>query len=58
MNYEILSVFPYRVMRNADLTIEEDDAADLLIEIEKQLKKRQWSVNLKDIGFFDMKFCL
>ena len=42
MNYEILSVFPYRVMRNADLTIEEDDAADLLIEIEKQLKKRQW----------------
>lgn len=42
MNYEILSVFPYRVMRNADLTIEEDDAADLLIEIERQLKKRQW----------------
>ena len=29
-------------MRNADLTIEEDEAADLLKEIEKQLKKRQW----------------
>ena len=29
-------------MRNADLTIDEDEAADLLIEIEKQLKKRQW----------------
>lgn len=42
VNYEILSVFPYRVMRNADLTIEEDEAADLLIEIERQLKKRQW----------------
>lgn len=42
LNYEILSVFPYRVMRNADLTIEEDEAADLLIEIERQLKKRQW----------------
>ncbi|MDD7402529.1 MAG: RNA degradosome polyphosphate kinase [Butyribacter sp.] len=42
VNYEILSVFPYRVMRNADLTIEEDEAADLLMEIERQLKKRQW----------------
>ena len=42
VNYEIQSVFPYRVMRNADLTIEEDEAADLLIEIERQLKKRQW----------------
>ncbi len=42
LNYEVLSVFPYRVMRNADLTIEEDEAADLLIEIERQLKKRQW----------------
>ena len=29
-------------MRNADLTIEEDEAADLLKEIQKQLKKRQW----------------
>ncbi len=42
MNYEVLCAFPYRVMRNADLTIEEDEAADLLIEIERQLKKRQW----------------
>lgn len=42
MNYEVLCAFPYRIMRNADLTIEEDEAADLLIEIERQLKKRQW----------------
>lgn len=42
MNYEVLCAFPYRVMRNADLTIEEDEAADLLMEIEKQIKKRQW----------------
>ena len=42
VNYEIESVFPYRTMRNADLSIEEDEAADLLIEIERQLKKRQW----------------
>ena len=29
-------------MRNADLSIEEDEAEDLLKEIEKQLKRRQW----------------
>ncbi len=42
LNYEVLCAFPYRVMRNADLTIEEDEAADLLMEIEKQIKRRQW----------------
>jgi polyphosphate kinase 1 len=42
MNYKVLCATPFRVMRNADLTIDEDEAADLLIEIEKQLKKRQW----------------
>ncbi len=42
LNYEVSCAFPYRIMRNADLTIDEDEAADLLIEIEKQLKKRQW----------------
>lgn len=42
LNYTVLSAHPYRVMRNADLTIDEEDAADLLKEIEKQIKKRQW----------------
>lgn len=42
LNYTIVSTCPFRIMRNADLTIEEDEAADLLKEIEKQLKKRQW----------------
>lgn len=42
LNYEVISAFPYRIMRNADLSIEEDEAADLLMEIEKQLKRRQW----------------
>lgn len=41
-NYEVICCYPYRVMRNADLTIDEDEAEDLLKEIEKQLKKRQW----------------
>ncbi|MCM1045055.1 MAG: RNA degradosome polyphosphate kinase [Candidatus Gastranaerophilales bacterium] len=42
LNYNIICAHPYRIMRNADLTIEEDEAADLLKEIERQLKKRQW----------------
>lgn len=42
LNYRVLCQAPFRVMRNADLSIDEDEAADLLIEIEKQLKKRQW----------------
>ena len=42
LNYEVICAFPYRIMRNADLTIDEDEASDLLIEIQKQLKKRQW----------------
>ncbi len=42
LNYDIVCAHPFRVMRNADLSIDEDEAADLLKEIEKQLKKRQW----------------
>lgn len=42
LNYRVVCAHPYRVMRNADLTIDEEDAADLLKEIQKQLKKRQW----------------
>lgn len=42
LSYDIVCVHPYRIMRNADLTIDEDDASDLLKEIQKQLKKRRW----------------
>ena len=42
LSYNIVCAYPYRLMRNADLTIDEDDASDLLKEIQKQLKKRQW----------------
>ena len=42
LNYDIVCAHPFRIMRNADLSIEEDEAEDLLKEIEKQLKKRQW----------------
>ena len=43
LNYDIISCHPFRVMRNADLSIDEDEAEDLLKEIEQKLKKRQWA---------------
>lgn len=42
LNYKVLCAYPYRIMRNADFSIDEDEAPDLLKEIQKQLKKRQW----------------
>ena len=42
LSNRVVCTCPYRIIRNADLTIDEDEAADLLTEIEKQLKKRQW----------------
>ena len=42
LSYDVVCAHPYRVMRNADLSIDEDEASDLLKEIQKQLKKRQW----------------
>lgn len=42
LNYNVITSHPFRVMRNADLTIDEEEAVDLLEEIQKQLKKRQW----------------
>lgn len=42
LNCELICAHPFRIMRNADLTIEEEEAEDLLKEIEKQIKKRQW----------------
>jgi polyphosphate kinase len=42
LNYDVVCAHPYRIMRNADLTLDEEDAADLLKEIQKQIKMRQW----------------
>ncbi len=42
LSNKVICTAPYRIMRNADLTIDEDEAEDLLVEIQKQLKKRQW----------------
>lgn len=42
LNYDIVTAHPFRIMRNADFSIDEEEAEDLLVEIQKQLKKRQW----------------
>ncbi len=42
LNYDVICAHPFRIMRNADLSIDEDEAEDLLKEIERQVKKRQW----------------
>ena len=42
LSCDVIECHPYRIMRNADLSIDEDEAADLLVEIKKKLKKRQW----------------
>ncbi len=42
LNYNVITAHPFRIMRNSVLTIDEEEAEDLLEEIQKQLKKRQW----------------
>jgi polyphosphate kinase len=41
---KVKSTQAFRITRNADLTIHEEGARDLLVEIEKELKKRKWGV--------------
>ena len=39
---DVLEAYPFRVTRNADLDIEEDEADDLLMTIEAELRKRRF----------------
>ncbi|MBO7362207.1 MAG: polyphosphate kinase 1, partial [Lachnospiraceae bacterium] len=41
LNYDIVCSHPYRITRNGDMNIDEDDAEDLLKEIEKSVKARK-----------------
>lgn len=45
--YEVINTYTFRVTRNADLTIHEDGAEDLLIEIERFLKERKSGVAVR-----------
>lgn len=44
---KILAVSPYRITRNSDLQFAEEDAGDLVKEIEKSLKRRRWGAALR-----------
>lgn len=39
--YQIKDILPFRITRNADLLIEEDEAEDLLVQVEKSLRQRK-----------------
>jgi len=39
--YDVIYTCPFRIMRSADMDIDEDEAEDLLKEIEKSLKQRR-----------------
>ena len=39
--YKITDILPFRITRNADLLIEEDEAKDLLVQVEKSLRQRK-----------------
>ncbi|SDC07950.1 polyphosphate kinase [Terribacillus halophilus] len=45
--YQIKSVTVFRITRNADMTIHEEGARDLLKVIEKELKKRKWGAAIR-----------
>lgn len=42
IGHEVICAYPYRITRNSDLSIDEEEAHDLLLEIEKSIKKRKW----------------
>lgn len=44
---KVICCAPYRITRNADMSIDEEDAADLLTEIEKSLKQRRWGAAVR-----------
>jgi polyphosphate kinase len=40
---EVVSVYPFRVTRNADITLDQEEAADLLSMISSELRERRFS---------------
>ncbi|SDX19515.1 polyphosphate kinase 1 [Paenibacillus sp. CF384] len=45
--YTTIAVDPFRLTRNADLTLNEEGAEDLLEEIEKELRRRRWGLPVR-----------
>lgn len=47
VGYTVHSASPYRLTRNSDLSIDEEEAQDLLLEIEKSIKQRKWGEGIR-----------
>lgn len=47
IGHEIIDMACYRISRNADLSIDEEGAEDLLEEIEQSIKKRKWGNSVR-----------
>jgi polyphosphate kinase len=45
--YEIKETLTFRITRDADLDITEDEAEDLLMQIEKNIKRRKWGAAVR-----------
>jgi len=45
--YEVLSASLFRITRNSDLSIDEEDTEDLLDEMEKSIKRRRWGAPVR-----------
>jgi polyphosphate kinase len=45
--FKVVSVSVFRITRNADMTIHEEGARDLLKEIEEELRKRKWGAAVR-----------
>lgn len=44
---DVLSAYSFRVTRDADLEIDEEDSHDLLVEIEDSIKQRKWGAPVR-----------
>ncbi|MFP4697199.1 MAG: RNA degradosome polyphosphate kinase [Eubacteriales bacterium] len=42
LGYEVIAAHPFRITRNSDLSIDEEEAQDLLREIEESIKQRKF----------------
>ena len=43
----VVNVSPYRITRNADLSIQEEEEEDILIKVERTLLKRKWGAPIR-----------
>lgn len=47
LNYDVLCAHPFRITRDADFAVDEDEVEDLLKEMEKMVKKRAFGMAIR-----------